>query len=60
MLQKLEEATQTVGDDGTLAVGCTKCYAHLNCVLEDKKPQHDYQIKVKELGMIIDEFTTKK
>jgi Fe-S oxidoreductase len=59
MLKKLDEATQTVGDEGTLAVGCTKCFAHLNCVLEDKKPQHDYKIKVKELGMIIDEVTSK-
>jgi Fe-S oxidoreductase len=60
MLQKLEEATRAVGDDGTLAVGCTKCYAHLNCVLEDREPQHDYKIQVKELGMIIDEISNKK
>lgn len=58
MLKKLEEATQVVGEEGTLAVGCTKCYAHLNCVLEDKKPQHDFKIKVKEIGMIVDENTT--
>lgn len=60
MLNKLEEATRVVGKEGTLAVGCTKCFAHLNCVLEDKKPQHDYQLKVKDLGMIVDEFTTSK
>jgi Fe-S oxidoreductase len=59
MLNKLEEAKQVVGNDGTLVVGCTKCYAHLNCVLEDREPQHDYQTKVKELGMVIDELTTK-
>jgi Fe-S oxidoreductase len=59
MLRKLEEATLTVGEEGTLTVGCTKCFAHLNCVLEDKKPQHDYKIKVKELGMVIDEFTSE-
>jgi heterodisulfide reductase subunit D len=60
MLRKLEEATQAVGDEGTLVVGCNKCFAHLNCVLEDRKPQHNYQIKVKELGMIVDELSTKK
>jgi len=60
MLKKLEEATQVVGNDGTLAVGCTKCFAHLNCVLEDKKPQHDFQIKVKEIGMIINENITRR
>jgi Fe-S oxidoreductase len=60
MLRKLEEATQAVGDDGTLVVSCNKCYAHLNCVLEDRKPQHNYQIKVKELGMVVDELSTKK
>ena len=59
MLNKLEEVKQVVGNDGTLVVACTKCYAHLNCVLEDREPQHDYQIKVKELGMVIDELTTK-
>ncbi|UCG03936.1 MAG: (Fe-S)-binding protein [Candidatus Heimdallarchaeota archaeon] len=60
MLKKLEEATQAVGNEGTLVVGCNKCYAHLNCVLEDKKPQHQYQLQVKELGMIIDELSVKK
>jgi Fe-S oxidoreductase len=60
MLKKLEEATQAVGNDGTLVVGCNKCFAHLNCVLEDKKPQHQYQLQVKELGMIVDELSTQK
>jgi hypothetical protein len=60
MLRKLEEATQAVGNDGTLAVGCTKCYAHLNCVLEDKKPQHNFEVKVKEIGMIVDENTSRE
>lgn len=60
MLRKLEEAVNAVGNEGTLAVGCTKCFAHLNCVLEDKKPQHDFYIKVKEIGMIVDEYTTRK
>lgn len=60
MLHKLEEATQAVGDDGTLVVSCNKCFAHLNCILEDRKPQHNYQLKVKELGMIIDELSTSK
>ncbi len=60
MLHKLEEAVNAVGNEGTLAVGCTKCFAHLNCVLEDKRPQHDFQIKVKEIGMIIDEYTKKE
>jgi heterodisulfide reductase subunit D len=60
MLQKLEDATQAVGEEGILAVACSKCYAHLNCVLEDKRPQHNYRIKVKELGMIIDERSGSK
>jgi Fe-S oxidoreductase len=60
MLKKLEEATQAVGNEGTLVVGCSKCFAHLNCVLEDKKPQHQYQLQVKELGMIVDELSTDK
>jgi Fe-S oxidoreductase len=60
MLNKLEEASRAVGNDGTLTVGCTKCYAHLNCVLEDRTPQHDYQIKVKDLGMVIDELSTRR
>ena len=60
MLRKLQEATQAVGDEGTLGVACSKCYAHLNCVLEDKKPQHDFKIKVKELGMIVDERSSSK
>ncbi|MFX0116049.1 MAG: (Fe-S)-binding protein [Candidatus Hodarchaeota archaeon] len=30
MLKKLEEATQAVGNEGTLVVGCNKCFAHLN------------------------------
>lgn len=60
MLRKLEEATQAVGNEGTLVVGCNKCFAHLNCVLEDKKPQHQYQLQVKELGMIVDELSAKK
>ena len=57
MLQKLEDTANTVGNDGTLAVACTKCFAHLNCVLEDKKPQHSFEVKVKDLGMIVDERT---
>ena len=60
MLQKLEDATKTVGEEGTLAVACSKCYAHLNCVLEDKRPQHNYKIKVRELGTIIDERSSSK
>ena len=60
MLRKLEEATQAVGNDGNLVVGCNKCYAHLNCVLEDKKPQHEYRLKVKELGIFVDELSKKK
>lgn len=60
MLRKLEEATQVVGKDGTLAVSCSKCFAHLNCVQEDKQPQHDFQLKIKDIGMIVDENTTKK
>ncbi|MFX0097770.1 MAG: (Fe-S)-binding protein [Candidatus Hodarchaeota archaeon] len=60
MLQKLEEAAQAVGNDGTLVVGCNKCFAHLNCVLEDKHPQHKYQLEVKELGTVVDELSTKK
>ncbi|MHA1237479.1 MAG: (Fe-S)-binding protein [Candidatus Hodarchaeales archaeon] len=60
MLQKLEDATQVVGEEGTLAVACSKCYAHLNCVLEDKRPQHNYKIKVRELGTIIDERSNSK
>ncbi|UCE14164.1 MAG: (Fe-S)-binding protein, partial [Candidatus Heimdallarchaeota archaeon] len=60
MLRKLEEATKAVGNEGTLVVGCNKCFAHLNCVLEDKKPQHQYQLQVKELGMIVDELSAKK
>ncbi len=60
MLRKLEDATRAVGEEGTLTVACSKCYAHLNCVLEDKKPQHDFKIKVKELGMIVDERSSPK
>jgi len=60
MLHKLEEATQVVGKNGTLAVGCTKCFAHLNCVMEAKKPQHDFHLKIKDIGMIVDENTIKK
>lgn len=60
MLRKLEETAQAVGNEGTLAVGCTKCFAHLNCVLEDRKPQHNFQIKVKEIGMIVDETSSSK
>ena len=60
MLRKLEEAKQAVGNEGTLAVACTKCFAHLNCVLEDKEPQHDYKLQVKEIGMIVDELSSKK
>jgi Fe-S oxidoreductase len=58
MLQKLEESTRTGAS--ILTVGCTKCFAHLNCVLEDRKPQHDYQIQVKEIGTLVDELSIKK
>jgi Fe-S oxidoreductase len=60
MLQKLEEATQAVGEEGILGVACSKCYAHLNCVLEDKKPQHNFKLKIKELAMIVDERSSSK
>lgn len=60
MLRKLEEAKQVVGNEGILTVACTKCFAHLNCVLEDREPQHDYKLQVKELGMLVDEISTKK
>ncbi|MHA2232354.1 MAG: (Fe-S)-binding protein [Candidatus Hodarchaeales archaeon] len=60
MLKKLEEATQAVGNEGTLVVACNKCFAHLNCVLEDKKPQHQYQLQVKELGMFVEELLSNK
>ncbi|MHA2273460.1 MAG: (Fe-S)-binding protein [Candidatus Hodarchaeales archaeon] len=60
MLQKLDEGTEAVENDGVLVVGCNKCFAHLSCVLEDKKPQHKYQLQVKELGIVIDELSTKK
>ncbi len=59
MLMKLREATDAVGENGTLVVGCNKCFAHLNCVLEDKKPQHSYKLQVKELGTLVDEMTTE-
>ncbi|MFX0090536.1 MAG: (Fe-S)-binding protein, partial [Candidatus Hodarchaeota archaeon] len=58
MLQKLDEAVQTGAS--TLVVGCTKCFAHLNCVLEDKQPQHQYQIQIKELGTLIDDLSEDK
>ncbi|MFW9992384.1 MAG: (Fe-S)-binding protein [Candidatus Odinarchaeota archaeon] len=57
MLQKLDEATVTGANE--LIVACTKCFAHLNCVLEDKQAQHDYKIQVKELGSLADELTAK-
>ena len=59
MLRKLEDAVNTVGNEGTLAVSCTKCFAHLNCVLEDKQPQHNYKLQVKEIGTIVDELSQK-
>ncbi|MFX1511350.1 MAG: (Fe-S)-binding protein [Promethearchaeota archaeon] len=58
MLQKLDEATRTGAS--TLVVGCTKCFAHLNCILEDKEPQHNYQILVKEIGTFLDGLITGK
>ncbi|MFX1254463.1 MAG: (Fe-S)-binding protein [Promethearchaeota archaeon] len=58
MLQKLDEAVQTGAS--TLVVGCTKCFAHLNCVLEDRKPQHQYPIQIKELGTLVDELSIDK
>ncbi len=58
MLQKLEEATAT--DASTLVVGCTKCFAHLNCIMEDREPQHSYQIHIKEIGTLVDELSSKK
>jgi Fe-S oxidoreductase len=58
MLQKLEETTQTGAS--TLVVGCTKCFAHLNCIMEDREPQHSYQIQIKEIGTLVDELSLKK
>jgi Fe-S oxidoreductase len=55
MLQKLEEATQTGAS--TLTVSCTKCFAHLNCILHDKKPQHNFDLQIKDLGTLVDEAT---
>lgn len=47
LVKKLEEAEQTGA--ATLLTACTKCLAHLNCVLNEKPPLKEFKIAVQDI-----------
>jgi heterodisulfide reductase subunit D len=53
LVNKLDEAERT--DAATLLTTCTKCLAHLSCVLNEKPPLKEFQIKVQDLTVFIAE-----
>ena len=53
LVSKLNEAEQTGA--ATLLTTCTKCLAHLSCVLNEKPPLKDFQIKVQDLTVFLAE-----
>ncbi len=53
LVNKLEEAERTGAV--TLLTTCTKCLAHLNCVLNEKPPLKDFKITVQDLTTFLAE-----
>jgi Fe-S oxidoreductase len=56
LVNKLSEAEQTGAS--TLLTTCTKCLAHLNCVLNEKPPLREFQIDVQDLTVFLAEKLT--
>ena len=56
LVNKLEEAEQTGA--ATLLTTCTKCLAHLNCVLNEKPPLKEFKITVQDLTTFLAEKLT--
>lgn len=56
LMNKLEEAERTGA--ATLLTTCTKCLAHLSCVLNEKPPLKDFQINVQDLTVFLAEKLT--
>jgi len=53
LVNKLEEAEQTGA--ATLLTTCTKCLAHLNCVLNEKPPLRAFKVTVQDLTTFLAE-----
>jgi len=53
LVNKLEEAERTGA--AILLTACSKCLAHLSCVLNEKPPLKEFQIKVQDLTTFIAE-----
>jgi Fe-S oxidoreductase len=56
LVNKLNEAEQAGAS--TLLTTCTKCLAHLSCVLNEKPPLKDFKIEVKDLTVFLAEKLT--
>jgi heterodisulfide reductase subunit A len=56
LVNKLDEAEKTAA--ATLLTTCTKCLAHLSCVLNEKPPLKEFQIKVQDLTTFLAEKLT--
>lgn len=51
MVEKLDSALRTGAD--VLITNCPKCYAHLNCVKNEKPPIKDFDIDVVDLAVFL-------
>jgi len=51
LVNKLSDAERTGAT--TLLTTCTKCLAHLSCVLNEKPPLRDFQIEVQDLTVFL-------
>jgi Fe-S oxidoreductase len=58
LVEKLEKAMDT--DSKTLITACPKCYAHLNCVKNEKPPIKEFNIDVEDLTVFLSKLIDKK
>lgn len=57
LMEKLEMAMDT--NSKTLITACPKCYAHLNCVKNEKPPVRDFRIDVEDLTVFLAKLIDK-
>lgn len=58
MVEKLEKAMDTKSK--TLITACPKCYAHLNCIKNEKPPIKDFNISVEDLTVFLSKLIDKR
>jgi Fe-S oxidoreductase len=57
LVEKLERAMDT--NSKTLITACPKCYAHLNCIKNEKPPIKEFKIDVEDLTVFLSKLIDK-